>query len=118
MIYTETLGPELTKLPSETMVVVPPELLDMAHVYNRRAVPLLSVKEYSEGRGANTSALVEINVLEELDEAFLERLRKDERVILVVAGEPDYGYFRKVFRELREGNVTEPGGFADMFAGE
>lgn len=105
MIYTETLGPELTKLPSETMVVVPPELLDMAHVYNRRAVPLLSVKEYSEGRGANTSALVEINVLEELDEAFLERLRKDERVILVVAGEPDYGYFRKVFRELREGNV-------------
>ncbi len=40
-----------------------------------------------------------------MDEAFLERLRKDERVILVVAGEPDYGYFRKVFRELREGNV-------------
>lgn len=106
MIYTETLGPELTKLPPEITIVVPPELLDMAHVYNRQATTLVSVEEYLKGQGKrNTPLLVEINSLEELKDAFLDCLRQDEQVILVVAGEPDYHYFRKVFRRLREKNV-------------
>ena len=38
-IYTESLSPELTKLPDTVGIIVPWELLDMAHVYNRKANP-------------------------------------------------------------------------------
>ena len=48
-IYTGTLGPELTKLPPDTGVIVPLEILDMAHVYNRNASPLCSVGAYKKG---------------------------------------------------------------------
>ena len=49
MIYTETLGPELTKLPEKTRVLVPLALLDMAHVYNRSTSPVCQVDEYAAG---------------------------------------------------------------------
>ena len=46
IIYTEALGPELTKLPDSVTVVVPFEMLDVAHVYNRKAAALISAKEF------------------------------------------------------------------------
>lgn len=46
MIYTEALGPELTSLPATTKVIVPFSLIDLAHVYNRQAVPLCTPAQY------------------------------------------------------------------------
>ena len=46
IIYTEALGPELTKLPDSVTVVVPFEMIDVAHVYNRKAAALISDKEF------------------------------------------------------------------------
>jgi len=68
-IYTGTLGPELTKLPPDTGVIVPLEILDMAHVYNRNASPLCSVGAYKKGEQTIDSKyrLVQICRSEELD---------------------------------------------------
>ena len=46
MIYTEALGPELTKLPDSVTVVVPFDSLDIAHVYNRKAVALIDARDF------------------------------------------------------------------------
>lgn len=46
IIYTEALGPELTKLPDSVTVVVPFEMLAVAHVYNRKAVALIGAEEF------------------------------------------------------------------------
>lgn len=107
VIYTETLGPELTKLPPQTWVVVPPELLDMAHVYNRQASPLLSVAAYcNEDRNEGENPVfIQINAPEEVDEVLLGYLGKHSEDVLVLAGKPDYNFFRKIFRRLAEGKV-------------
>lgn len=46
IIYTEALGPELTKLPDSVTVVVPFEKIDVAHVYNRKAAALISAEKF------------------------------------------------------------------------
>ena len=78
MIFTEALGPELTKLPGEITVIVPGENLDMAHVYNRKACPLVSadfVKEES-GKVDAERIFVEVEREEQIDAELLESVKR------------------------------------------
>ncbi len=102
LLYTETLGPELTKLPVETKILVPLHLLDMAHVYNRNAVPLCSVEEYLAGPELpdEMPVYIEIRSVEELDETFVFKLRKDQQAILVLSLGIDYHEYREMFHQL------------------
>ena len=101
-IYTESLSPELTKLPDTVGIIVPWELLDMAHVYNRQAVPLCQVEEYMQQPELpeGMPVYLEIRDTETLNAALAEKLRQDSRVILVLALGTDYHAYREVFREM------------------
>lgn len=101
-IYTESLSPELTKLPDTVGIIVPWELLDMAHVYNRKAVPLCQVEEYMQQPELpeGMPVYLEIRDTETLNAALAEKLRQDSRVILVLALGTDYHAYREVFREM------------------
>ncbi|MEG2276866.1 MAG: (E)-4-hydroxy-3-methylbut-2-enyl-diphosphate synthase [Odoribacter sp.] len=104
VIYTETLGPELTKLPADTVIVVPSEILDMAHIYNRNASPLCCVAEYMKSSmiSGNNDTFVRLTEGEDLDETLAERLRKDERAVVVLSFPPEYSLFRNIFRRMKE----------------
>ena len=107
MLYTETLGPELTKLPEKTRVIVPLGLLDMAHVYNRNASALCSVEEYMQGiesPGSNP-VFVRLSAADELDDELAERLKGDERTVLVLSLGANYHAYREVYRKLDEFNL-------------
>ena len=96
IIYTETLGPELTKLPEETLVVTPLHLLDMAHVYNRRGCALCTVSEYVSGvdcPGENP-VFVCLTAVEQLDDVLVARLKQDETTILVLSLGEEYHAYR------------------------
>lgn len=86
MIYTEALGPELTKLPETVWVVVPYGNVDLAHVYNRRAVALVPSTEYLRLREPLTGDwhLVEVRGMDEWTPALVERLRRDGNAALVL----------------------------------
>lgn len=101
-IYTESLSPELTKLPDTVGIIVPWELLDMAHVYNRKAVPLCQVEEYMQQPELpeGMPVYLEICDTETLNAALAEKLRQDSRVVLVLALGTDYHAYREVFREM------------------
>ena len=101
-IYTESLSPELTKLPDTVGIIVPWELLDMAHVYNRKAVPLCQVEEYMQQPELpeGMPVYLEIRDTETLNAVLAEKLRQDSRVILVLALGTDYHAYREVFREM------------------
>lgn len=101
-IYTESLSPELTKLPDTVGIIVPWELLDMAHVYNRKAVPLCQVEEYMQQPELpeEMPVYLEIRDTETLNAALAEKLREDSRVVLVLALGTDYHAYREVFREM------------------
>lgn len=101
-IYTESLSPELTKLPDTVGIIVPWELLDMAHVYNRKAVPLCQVEEYMQQPELpeGMPVYLEICDTETLNAALAEKLRQDSRVILVLTLGTDYHAYREVFREM------------------
>ena len=101
-IYTESLSPELTKLPDTVGIIVPWELLDMAHVYNRKAVPLCQVEEYMQQPELpeGMPVYLEIRDTETLNAALAEKLRQDSRVVLVLALGMDYHAYREVFREM------------------
>ena len=101
-IYTESLSPELTKLPGTVGIIVPWELLDMAHVYNRKAVPLCQVEEYMQQPELpeGMPVYLEIRDTETLNAALAEKLRQDSRVVLVLALGTDYHAYREVFREM------------------
>ena len=101
-IYTESLSPELTKLPDTVGIIVPWELLDMAHVYNRKAVPLCQVEEYMQQPELpeGMPVYLEIRDTETLNAVLAEKLRQDSRVVLVLALGTDYHAYREVFREM------------------
>ena len=109
-IYTGTLGPELTKLPPDTGVIVPLEILDMAHVYNRNASPLCSVGAYKKGEQTIDSKyrLVQICRSEELDADLTGRLRQDGKAVLVLALPVEYRLYREIFRRIQEAGLTNP----------
>lgn len=104
IIYMETLGPELTKLPEETLLVTPLQLLDIAHVYNRRACPLCTVEEYLAGveSPGENPVFLRLDATEELNDALALRLRREEQTVLVLSLATDYHAYREVFRRMRE----------------
>lgn len=108
MIYTEALGPELTKLPDSTVIIVPLELLDMAHVYNRKASPLCSVSQYlSLIPDLETEAVfVRIDAAGELDAELISRLKSDERVVVVLSAGPEYQFYKETLQRLSESAVV------------
>lgn len=108
LLYTETLGPELTKLPVETGILVPLHLLDMAHVYNRNAVPLCGVEEYLAGPELpdEMSVYVEIKSTEELNEALASKLKEDSPAVLVLSLGTDYHAYRRMFRQMERMGVS------------
>lgn len=86
IIYTEALGPELTKLPDSVTVVVPYEMLDVAHVYNRKAVALIGAEEFIrlskpvEG----DSIFVELCDGEFMNADLARKLKRDKSAIVVL----------------------------------
>lgn len=86
IIYTEALGPELTKLPDSVTVVVPYEMLAVAHVYNRKAVALIGAEEFIrlskpvEG----DSIFVELCDGEFMNADLARKLERDKSAIVVL----------------------------------
>lgn len=107
-IYTETLGPELTKLPKETGVIVPSEILDMAHVYNRNASPLYTVEEYKARMQEIDSRqhFVQLSRPEELDEELVRLLRSDEKAVLVLAFPVVWRMYRQLYIALHRSGLS------------
>lgn len=103
IIYTEALGPELTCLPETITVVVPLENIDMAHVYNRNAAPLCSVAQYMGMRNAMEirQVFVRICSLSEITSQLTDRLKKDERAVVVLSLGVEYGLYRQGFACLQ-----------------
>lgn len=110
LIYTEALGPELTRLPETTTVIVPAEILDLAHVYNRRAVPLYSLSQYN-GRKKAIQAdriFLELTRLSELTQDLAEQLRKETPFTLVLALGTDAYVYRQAFQWLYQNEIRLP----------
>lgn len=105
MIYTEALGPELTKLPTETIVIVASENLDMAHVYNRNASPLLNVGQYMSAAEYDDVRQIFVEIEKEPTPAFIQKVAADARAIIVLAPETDYHAYRNLLFRLRNGGV-------------
>ena len=102
-IYTEALGPELTKLPESVTVVVPYDNIDVAHVYNRRAVALIGVKDYLNMRGdvEGDRMLVEVRDARDLTPELADKLRRDEKTIVVLNPEvPEYNVYREMLESM------------------
>lgn len=105
IIYTEALGPELTKLPENVKILVPYESIDVAHVYNRNAVALIGLKEYLtlEEKLEGDSIFVEIREVEEVDQKLAEKLQREEEVVLVLTPtEVLYSKYRNILERLAE----------------
>lgn len=98
MIYTEALGPELTKLPENITVIVPGENLEMAHVYNRNACPLVSVDLVKKGYGNAEAAhiFVEVEREEQIDAELLEILKEKNGILVLSPESADYHEYRRM----------------------
>ncbi len=98
MIFTEALGPELAKLPGEITVIVPWENLDMAHVYNRNACPLVSadlVKQaYAKAEAGRV--FVEAEREEQIDAELLEIVKRNNGVLVLSPESADYHAYRQM----------------------
>lgn len=111
LIYTEALGPELTKLPEEVRVVVPAANFYVAHVYNRRACPLVSPEEFMKMRKEKgiCTFFVELTDAAQITSALAEGLRETPHAVAVlspaVAG---YHIFRTMLGALQEKEVVQP----------
>lgn len=97
MIYTEALGPELTKLPDSVTVVVPFDSLDIAHVYNRKAVALVDALDFIhltqpvEG----DCIFVEVHNGDEMNADLARKLEREKNAIVVLnIGTPFSGLYR------------------------
>lgn len=98
MIYTEALGPELTKLPEEVTVIVPGENLDMAHVYNRNACPLVSADfmKKEDGKVEAGRIFVEVGREEQIDTELLEIVKRKNGVLVLSLESADYHAYRRM----------------------
>lgn len=106
-VYTEQLGPELSKLPETTGVLVPLALFDMAHVYHRNTAPLCRAEEYGTMAELPDASpvYVQVDTLEMWDEALAERLKADRSAVLVLAFGTDCRAYREAYRRMRRWGV-------------
>lgn len=102
MIYTEALGPELTKLPPGTIVIVPHDNIAMAHIYNRNACPLLTKDEFvKEYQNLDSKwQFVEIKRVEEIDPAFAEKLKSAKNALIVLSVVCHYHLYKELLQTL------------------
>ncbi|KIO47613.1 MULTISPECIES: (E)-4-hydroxy-3-methylbut-2-enyl-diphosphate synthase [Sanguibacteroides] len=108
IIYTEALGPELTKLPESVKILVPYENIDVAHVYNRNAVALIGVREFLtlEEEPEGNGVFVEIRGVEEINQELAVKLQREEEAILVLTPtEVLYSNYRHLLERLAELNI-------------
>lgn len=97
MIYTEALGPELTKLPDSVTVVVPFDSLDIAHVYNRKAVALVDALDFIHlTRPVEGDCIfVEVHNGDEMNSDLARKLEREKNAIVVLnIGTPFSGLYR------------------------
>lgn len=109
MIYTEALGPELTSLPASTTVIVPADLIDLAHVYNRQAAPLCTPAQYRSMPAAREpeQVFIELKNPDEL-EALAGHLENDPKAVLVFSFGIDYTAYKTAFRLKERLHLTHP----------
>lgn len=102
MIFTEALGLELTKLPGEVTVIVPRENLDMAHVYNRNACPLVSAEWVRKEHGGMEAGriFVEVEGEEQIDAELLEIVKKKNGVLVLSPDPADYHVYRRMIKRV------------------
>lgn len=105
IVYVPVPGPELVRLPEETIAVVPLEMMGKALEYDLRAVPLYNVEQYLSGESTGV-AYLQINTVEELDEVLTARLRQDDGTVLVLSFPPEYHFFHEAFRAMKELGIT------------
>lgn len=105
-VFTEALGPELSKLPGGTKVVVPCDIIDTAHVYNRNAVPLYGSLRYTEDADAWTGAYVEIRDKKDINPALTAKLKADSDAVVVLAPPLDYHIFKEMICRIRREGLT------------
>ncbi len=109
MIYTEALGPELTKLSDKITIIVDVENIDMAHIYNRKACPLMTAEQYLELTSAvSTSAVfVRISNVHEVVPDLVSALKNDEHAVVVLEPEEvNYHFYRQLLRQLTDIGVA------------
>lgn len=110
LLYTETLGPELTKLPETVRVIVPLALLDMAHVYNRKAVPLCTVEEFLKQPElpGEMPVYVQVDSVAVLDNQLAEALKQSPWANVVLSFGADYHAYRGFFRRMADLGLSNP----------
>lgn len=104
IIYTDALGPELTKLPSETIVMVPFENIAIAHVYNRNACPLLTLEQFLPVKRDDPARFFFLHITrpEEINPLLVPLLKGRENVVLVLDFELSYIVYRNRLERLAE----------------
>ncbi|MCT4600590.1 MAG: (E)-4-hydroxy-3-methylbut-2-enyl-diphosphate synthase [Marinifilaceae bacterium] len=101
-IYIETLGPGLSALPPQLNVIVPAEMWDVAHVYNRNASPLYSSEEYTKLSSKETEA--KYNFVEIKDNDFsLDEILKDEKAVAIL--DLNYPKYRQIAIALTKSGI-------------
>ncbi|MDR1274110.1 MAG: (E)-4-hydroxy-3-methylbut-2-enyl-diphosphate synthase, partial [Odoribacteraceae bacterium] len=104
MVYAEALGPELTKLPAGVTVIVPLDSLDVAHVYNRSAIPYMDATRFKQERAP--AGCVELRVPSDLDEETRALLAALPEVLVVLyPPSPDYALYREMLEWLAHRGV-------------
>ena len=109
MVYTEALGPELTKLPESVTIIVPCENIDLAHVYNRRAVALIPSMAYLRLREnlEGNAIFVEVREMEEWSPALVEKLRGDKKAVVVLNPQrPVYMAYRQLLEAIAAAGLS------------
>jgi (E)-4-hydroxy-3-methylbut-2-enyl-diphosphate synthase len=105
MIYTEVLGPELTKLPAGVTVIVPCDSLDVARLYNRSAIPYMTVSAFKQDRPPVACvALREPSDLDGETRALLSAL--PGALVVLAPPSPDYARYRELLELLDSQGVT------------
>lgn len=111
VIYSEALGPELTKLPKEVLLVVPAANFYMAHVYNRRACPLVSPAGFMEMKKEKDvhTFFIELTDVSQITSALAEAFAETPNTVAVLSPAlADYSVFHAMAGALREKGITCP----------
>lgn len=119
IVYTETLDLGWGRLPEETILLVPCEIAEKVRRYKEKVSPLYSVGEYLNADGLpGNNNFIRIEELSALDEKLAERLRSDEKAVLVLSFVPEYHYFRRAYRKLNELGISNTTLIQAVFDGQ
>lgn len=109
IIYTVSSSPELARLPSDTVIIVPPCRLYETLKYHCQACPLYEAEEFMKENGGRECKYVFVRLrhIEQIQALFVKALQERSDVILVVdPPEADYHTYRTLIRRLQKEGVT------------